>query len=945
MSQNSLPPDERRATIATSEIKADPRLIPPRSATRIVARERLLTQLLDARRKRCIVLQGPAGCGKTTALVGWREALLPLGYDFAWLTLVPDDNDITHCLDYLVASLAQVDPAMCHEAALLGGRGVDDEAVERTVIALVRGIASHPAEVVLVLDDLHHLTNPRSHEALQWLLDYAPPNLHVALVSRGVVPLSLGRLRDQGLVLELDMRDLRFTAAESEEFLKAQLGDIRSRDARQMHEMTDGWVAGLQLFAMRLKRKKPGTPDNASSDALTNAQLQDARGFADYFEREVLSRLSPPEVELLIRMATCVRVCAPLCVALIGDAQRPEEVLSLLTRLESENLFIAPVERSGSETWYRLNPLFRETLLERFRARSEFQQCEVHHAAWIWFRDHDQPDEAVRHALLAGETAAAADLVQRVARTMQVKGDLRKLVGLIRLLPLAEIQSRISLRLWMLHLHLYAREFEACAAGIARLDAEVAGLDADSRYRLTLLKAVFAVQQDDTESAMAVLPQLLHAPAGSDAYAIGSRNNLLSWLYMRRGEYEHARRIQLDAPPLLLDGVPLAGTAGGMLNGRCIMGFSYALEGKFVQVERICRDVLFDADQRGSAAAEPACFAAALLGEVLYEFNDLDAARKLLEDRIDVLERVSIPDSVLRVLIVLSSVHWIAGHRLDAFACLERLEEYATQHGLHRLVAHSLAEQVHRHLLIGQFDAAETRLAQLDALAGRIPAARSSTLRDVEALATRAHINWCIAHEDFEGAATRLHPLIALCDEQGWQRLVAHLQMQSAAVDSRRGRVDAARQSVLAALRRGHRLGLLRSILDAHPDALTLIEQVVQGEAQDPVLSFYVSRLRAAHQPAAVQAASPTDSAGPRGASMAGVESLSERETKVLSLLAQALPNKKIARTLGISPETVKWHLKNIYGKLGVSSRDEAVARVRDLERGVPSWSSDAEDV
>ena len=111
MSQNSLPPDERRATIATSEIKADPRLIPPRGATRIVARERLLAQLLDARRKRCIVLQGPAGCGKTSSLVAWREALLPLGFDFAWLTLVPRDNDMTHFLDYLVASLAQIDPA------------------------------------------------------------------------------------------------------------------------------------------------------------------------------------------------------------------------------------------------------------------------------------------------------------------------------------------------------------------------------------------------------------------------------------------------------------------------------------------------------------------------------------------------------------------------------------------------------------------------------------------------------------------------------------------------------------------------------------------------------------------------------------------------------------------------------------------------------------------
>ncbi|MFP3186519.1 MAG: AAA family ATPase, partial [Paraburkholderia sp.] len=201
--------------------KAESRLNPPRSATRIVARERLLTQLLEARRKRCIVMQGPAGCGKTSTLAAWREALLPLGFEIAWLTLAPDDNDLTLCLDHVIASLAQVAPAICQEAALLGGRGTDDEVVERTVIALVRGIASHGADIVLVLDDLHHISNARCHEALQWLLDYAPANLHIALVSRAAMPLSLGRLRDQGLVLELDMRDLRFTAAESEAFLKA----------------------------------------------------------------------------------------------------------------------------------------------------------------------------------------------------------------------------------------------------------------------------------------------------------------------------------------------------------------------------------------------------------------------------------------------------------------------------------------------------------------------------------------------------------------------------------------------------------------------------------------------------------------------------------------------------------------------------------------------------
>ncbi|KMZ12586.1 Transcriptional activator of maltose regulon, MalT [Candidatus Burkholderia humilis] len=382
------------------------------------------------------------------------------------------------------------------------------------------------------------------------------------------MPISLGRLRDQGLVLELDMRDLRFTSDESETFLRAHFGEISTRDARQLHELADGWAAGLQLFAMRLKRQRTSAanPADCAQDSPTQ-HLHDPRAFSDYFEREVLSRLSSTEVELLVRMSECARQCAPLCVALVGGEQPTADVLALLERLERDNIFIAQVERGGNETWYPLNPLFRETLLERFRARSEAQQRSVHHAAWRWFRDHDQADDAVRHALQAGEAAAAADLVLEVARDMQIRGNLRKLVGLMRLLPLAEIDARIGLRLWQVHLKLYSREFDACAANIARLEADIPASDHADRYRLTLLQA-----------ALAILPRLLDAPDDPDGMLLGARHNLLSWLDARRGAYEDAPRVQLAAQPLMA-GTPLMGTLAGVLRGRCLVGLSYTLEG------------------------------------------------------------------------------------------------------------------------------------------------------------------------------------------------------------------------------------------------------------------------------------------------------------------------------------------------------------------------------
>ncbi|NLP60669.1 LuxR C-terminal-related transcriptional regulator [Paraburkholderia sacchari] len=912
------------------DASAGGRALPRRSTGRAVARERLITQLVNARRKRCIVAQGPAGCGKTTLLLSWRESLLSLGFDVAWLACGSADNDPATLLDHLAGSLAEVAPGISREALMLGGRGIDSEMVERTIIALATGIAEHGRELVLVLDNLEQIADEQIHEALQWLIDYAPANLHLAIVSRSAVPLSLGRLRDQGLVLELDMRELRFSAAESELFLRTQLGSIDARDARQLHEITDGWVAGLELVALQMKRKKLAVSEILSPDTHARTRLHDARAFAGYFEREVLSHLQPDAVDLLERLAVCTQFCSSLCVALAGNALPAARVPALLAKLASDNLFTTTAKGHDAETWHRLNPLFREILLRRFRTRNEAQQREVHLAASRWFGAHDRPDESVRHALLAGEAEAAAGLVLSVARSLQARGELRKVIGLIRLLPLDQVRRHPGLRLWLAHLRLYTREYDACASDIAALKAEIPETDRYSRYRLTLAETALAIQLDDTDAAMSILPQLLHTPPDADGIASGARNNALSWLYMHRGDYERARRVQLDSPPPMVDGMALMGTSSGILNGRCLIGFSYALEGKYLQTERICRETLTEADARGTAAAEAACLAAALLGEVLYEFNELDAARKLLESRIEVLERVSIPDSVLRVTTVLSAVHWLAGHRLDSFAWLQRLEDYAAQHNLFRLRAHSLAEQMQRHLQCGQYEAADQALTRLKEVVARVLPGEHSRLAEVRMAFGRASANWHIAHSEFDKAAGQLEMLIELADSRGWQRHVACIEMQLATVEARRERTDAAQALTLSALRRGHRLGLVRSLLDTDPGALKLIHQSVDAHPGDPVLTFYLNRLQSAQR--SVMAA--TAAASPRAAARQGeliAEPLSEREATVVSLLAQALPNKKIARTLGLSPETVKWHLRNIYGKLGVSSRDEAVARMRDL--------------
>lgn len=886
------------------------RLQPPRSARRPMPREALLARLLEARRRACVVVQGPAGSGKTSVLVAWRQALLSLDFDVAWLSLSTEDNHATRFFDCLVASLGAVDPDIVREAALLMGRDASESAREHWVISLVQSLSRHPRELVLMLDDVHLLDDSCIFQVLQWLLEYAPAQFHLVLCSRGPLPLSLSRLRSQGQLAEFDLRDLRFSAEESERFLREQLGSIDRRDAQVLHELTDGWAAGLQLFALDL-RKKHGA-------GFVRMEVRDAHAFASYFEREVLVRLVPDELELLTRMAACNRFSAPLCAALVGQAHAVAQMTTRLVRLDAENLFISQVSSPDGERWYRLHPLLREVLLTRSGGLDQEAMRELHRRAWRWFDAHGQIDDAVRHALAAGDPQAAADMVEARAADLMAKGALTRLAGLMHGLPDEQVQASFTLCHAHAHLRLMARDLGAVERSLARFDAQAATLTLQQRYALTQLRGGLAMQRDDTEAVRSMLPELLAIPADAGSLAFTGRSYVIAWLYMYDGEYAQAREV--------LDDLAAHGASPGRrMIGRCLEGMSHSIEGRIVEAERIFREVLVEAEGQGAADIGVACMAAGLLGDALYELGELEEACRLLDPRIEVLERVSLPDTVLRGLLVLSSASWLLGRRLEAREHLERLEDYGTRNALPRLLVPALGLRQRWHLKLGEIDEAEAVLARIATAAPAAVSTGRGAAVDIGRCIGRARADMCLHWNDFDAAVAVLEPLVAQSRAGGRWRAVAGLHLQLALAERGRGNTAMVRRHLLDALQLGHRLGLVRTLLDVDRSVPTILEHLLSEGTLDPVLAFYVRRLLNAGAQARRQRVS-RPSAG-----TAAAPSLSERELQVLSLVAQAMPNKKIARVLAVTPHTVKWHLAKIYAKLGVTERDQAVARLRDL--------------
>lgn len=877
----------------------------------LLPRGRLLDKLVEARAKTLIVIQGPAGAGKTALGEQWRGAMLGMGYDFAWCALNADDGDPGHLLEGVFASLDRIDPVLAREAAFILNRDGARVSADAVAISLILAVQRHARQLCLLVDDYQSVSDPASHQFFQTLVDFAPPNLHLALLSRSAPALSVARLRDKDQVVEFGFDALRFSFSEVEQYLKHRHPRVEKRTARLLYDLTDGWIAGLQLAAIPL--------DASASSAAAQASLQNAADFAAFFNRHVFAVMDAALLADLARLSMARLFCASLCAALFGPAQGQ----ALLARLRRENLFLMSADGDGREAWHRFHPLLRELLTERFRDLPQDVRTGTHRALADWFGEHGHLQEAVSHALSAGRGDRAAFWLERDAPALFLRGKMRSLVSAVALLPLALRRDHPALRVWEAWAHLCYRRSAECRASVAELEAALASDDTASRAHLTLLKGSLAVQEDDTDGAVRMLAEVEALSGGSDAILIGGRRNILSWLYAHQGQFDKARQLQQGSRPVLNDGSVLLDSAFGALTGQCIAGFTYLQQGNMRSAEQVLRAALEEAEESLGMASDPACIAAGYLGDVLYEVNEIETARSMLELRIDLIERVSLPDSLLRIGVILARIYAREGSYREALSHLDRLDEQATERGLERALVHSLAERCRILCLTADRDGAQECLAQLTFMANRHGANPAGSKRPFGMLLAIARTRWLVAGGRLDEALQQAQDAYRLAGTLGFGRIQIQMRAQAALLLAQGNKEDEALPLLAQAMRDTQELGCMRALMDYGPDLRILGDGVVQAGLLSPVAAFYWERLKSA--------ATQTEVHSPMRDAPAQTETLSAREFDVLQALACAMPNKRIARALGISPETVKWHLKNVYGKLGVLGRDEAVLRAHHL--------------
>ncbi len=890
-----------RAVGAASDLLL--KVTPPRVPRDLLVRPRLRSGDPQFGERPAIVVQAPAGFGKTWLLAQWRREHLAQGAVVAWLSAQAGDNP-----ERLVRSLAlsvrtaSGRPTFGHTLV----EGAPPAGLEG-VTAWLAEVAQSALDIVMVIDEADRLP-AASREALTYLLHNAPPNLRVVVAVRPDCDLGVADLVPYGQCVVVGPAMLRFALDESIALARGRCADRIDTDAcARLHELTEGWPLGLQLALATIAR-------GADPRAVIGAMSARAGELHASFVGMLLANLDRADNEFLTRISVVDRLHPDLCRVLADSADAPQR----LSRLARETPILV-----GSEDgeWLRMHTLARDVLRERFGALPAAEQAALHARASDWLAERGLLEDAARHALAAGRREAAYDLAERcLYEGLMRRGDTGAVLDWLARLPGVELDRRPRLLLaaaWALAVS--ARHAEAEQL-VARILAH-AGDDDALRCECALILSGAAGFADDPDRFAELHDPWAESPPLADPLLLYVHANRRAFRALFEGDPAGARHHQQQAP---------RGDFGAAFRhvaqwGEFVTALSYLWEGQVLLTENLLRPALAAAEGELGRRNPFACMLAALLAAAVWECDRPAEAAALLANRLDVLERSGLPEAVLLGYRTAARVAAAAGSEHRALELLEAMHAVGLARNLPRLCVASLADQVRMHARRYRPETCRSLVERIDALLARddIPQGRLWR-RSVAWLQALAHAHAAIAAQEWKRALEPLARAAEMAETMKLGRVRIEVMGLRAFVLDRCGEKSAPLLREAMDLARAY--GLARLFVDAHPG----LGDLAQRLAAEGSGAAAAEPSRPAPRPlaASAQAARARDAAGPRATpSMA----LTPKEREVLELLARNLSNKEIALAMQVGEETVKWHLKNLFGKLAAGTRKQVVRRAELL--------------
>jgi LuxR family maltose regulon positive regulatory protein len=869
---------------------------PPRPD--VVPRPALVTQLAEGLRlgRKLTLVSAPAGFGKTTLLSQW---VTQVDRPVAWLSLDDGDNDPTRFWSYVIAAL-QTRHADLGESAWMALQLPQFPSLDTLLTGLINDIAALPAPMILVMDDVHTLTDAQINEGVAYLVENLPPSLHLVLSTR-VDPLwPLARLRARGEITELRVKDLRFSPAEAAAFLNTAVGcDLSADDIARLDARTEGWVAGLKMAALSMQGRDPGEFVRAFSGS--------HRFILDYLVEEVLDR-QPADVQaFLLRTSILERLTAGLCDAVTDRADGQ----NTLIHLDQANLFLIPLD--DERRWYRYHHLFGDLLHSRLKRILPDEVPVLHRRASEWYKQNNLISEAIRHALATQDVDRVAHLIADNVLAMIYHGELATVISWLEALPQEMVRVRPWLGIATAWTYVYAGQIDGVENRLRDAERTLAALGETEETRhatghVAAIRAAVADFRGEPKKAIAFARTALENLAQNDLVVRGFTLSLLGTALRDSGDLAAAAQASAEAVAV----ARAAGDTRVAVTALCEMAILQIWQGQLYNAAATCREALHLTDRMvGRSGQRPAIAAlvAARLSRVLRLQNDLDTALPYARQAVELCDRWGQADVSVIAYSSLSNVCQALGDG-EAARCALRTAQR---------IAASLSPWYGG---IAAGWVARLQLAQGD-VAAAAQWVKSSGLSadDDVALDTESQYRTLarvlIAQERPDEALSLLARLLQAAEGAGAiSQVIEILVLQAKAFQTARRPLEA-----LAAIE--------NALVLAEPENHVRVF-VDEGAAIAPLLRRAASLgFAASFALTLLEALDIPDEGGVPAQPL--IEPLSERELEVLRIVATGASNKEIAQTLFIAVGTVKQHLKSIYGKLDVHSRTEAVHRARKL--------------
>lgn len=881
----------------------------PRSP--LVPRDRILQKLNQGLTSRLILVSAAAGFGKTTALSDWAQHTQ---LTVSWLALDERDNDPTRFWTYLVAALQRTHETM-GEATLSMLKSPEPFDFEGFLTPLLNELAQLQTDLIVVLDDYHLITTPAIHDALTFLLENLPDQVHLAIATRADPPLPLARWRVRGQLTELRAAELRFTDAEATAFLQQSLAlSLTEAQVATLQRQTEGWIAGLQLAMLSLR-------DVADPVTVIDAFGGNQRYILDYLVEEVLERQPASLRTFLLRTSILKQMCGPLCEAVVGEAV---DGAATLEHLEGQNLFVVLLDRE--RTWYRYHHLFAESLRHLLQRTAPDLAPIYHHRAAQWYKHQGHIADAIDHAIAAGSFEYAACLIEQEMQTNEnPRLDAIVLRSALAAMPPELTQTRPWLLVAKAWVGFTSSQFPEAIAVIQTLEQLLEqnppGADNTGQLRglVLALKGMQARQQGDAATSVALMEKALQLLPQDYSWLRSLILLNLGVTYFIADNYEAAKQLLPEVSRI----GRARGAADPAIAGLYLQAQFLALRGHLDEATSLCRQGLDLATERRWLPTYAGVLVQVALADLLREQNQLELAAQHLTDSIDRAIQNQQP-GLMMGYITLARVRQAQGDFSAAWAALQAAER--CQVWLWPTILSVEACKARLHLAAGHLDAAMA-WAKRHNLSAEDELNYSKTARfpigsELEYL-TYARVLLAYGHQRSSSShlqdALRLLERLQVFANAGGRTMRA---MEALLLQGLVWQAQGNRERALAALNQALRIprygNYLRLFLDKGKPMAELLQFAAFKHNHFPELkqllaafSFVEEKQQSLEQPL--------------------IEPLSDRELEVLHYLATGMTNQAISDQLFLSLAAVKWHARNIYAKLEVNNRTQAVARAREL--------------